>query len=155
MCTILTAEQVLQLQEKLESTPEVYELPIINNGLYKIQNTKTNRHIFLRLTTNTPDSAFFPGQRVLSYKGADRYIPFAIVNGEEIEILPKNKGIDGKQSVWEHYAEVFLDLVTNGDDSELCKEEYRINVKSKCVECNQDIDSIDEIQRGICCHCYA
>lgn len=154
MGIVLTAEKLLQLQEGNDEG-EGLGLPIINNGYYQITNKATGKIRFFRLTTNNADAKHFPGQRVLGVKVNDnRFIPFAIVDGETITVLENNRGLNGTKSHYEDYAEKFLDLVLNGDDSDFA-DTYEMTVSSKCVECNATLHDMDDISKGICGLCFS
>jgi len=125
----------------------------MQNGTWTVINTETNEHRTFRVRTQSKDSKFAPGQRIVSVmSGPDNersYTGFGFANDDRIVVWPSKRG-DGKRSCYEWYADMLNVLL--GEQQSVAKMDYshyEIKGSGTCYRCNRKLTHPTSISTGI------
>jgi hypothetical protein len=131
------------------------------NGTYTLTNVATGEHRTFKIATQSADSRFAPGERVLSLlTGSNNetdYTGFAFVgNNDAIRVWRSKRGPDGKKSAYEYYACLISKVKVAPNENEdvnvaveMCGRKYEVMVSKRCIRCNRKLTSPESIRTGI------
>lgn len=126
------------------------ELPVVQNGVYTIENTATGEHRTFKIKTQSNDATFAPGERVISLltgpNNESDYKGFGFVDNNDIRIWRSRRAASPH---YEQYAKALWSLATLGAESPYSRKGYRLHLEGRCVMCNRRLTTPESIQYGI------
>jgi len=115
-----------------------------HNGTFTITSGKTGQHRTFRVKTQSADSTFMPGERIVSMRDPDGiYVGFGFVES------------DGRVSVWRSRQNTYgkyvnlLQNLTQYDESGLIE----LQAATTCRKCNKKLTNPESIKSGIGPYC--
>jgi len=119
-----------------------------HNGCVTIHNPGTGNHRTFQIRTQSEDSSFAPGMRIVALlTGPDNesdYQPFAFATQDRGVIVWRSKRGEGKPSQYDKFARLLNDPVKAQERWGL---EYQI--EGACRRCNRKLTRPDSISSGI------
>ena len=126
----------------------VTKVATIFNGKYTLKNPATGQHKTFKI--HTKKGGNLKGKRILSLLvGPDNmnsYRGFAFVNDDGIKVWSKYRT---ENSVWQKYANILLDVLTNYENSIYIKKGLQLFQEARCIRCNRTLTHPDSIEMGI------
>jgi len=124
------------------------QVSTILNGKYTLKNPATGQHKTFKI--HTKQRGNLKGKRILSLLvGPDNmnsYRGFAFVNDDGIKVWSK---YCTENSVWQKYANILWDVLTNYDNSSYIKRGLQLFKEARCIRCNRTLTHPDSIEMGI------
>lgn len=115
-----------------------------HNGVFTITSKKTGQHRTFRVKTQSADSTFMPGERIVSMRDPDGiYVGFGFVE------------TDGRITVWRSRLATYgkyvslLENLTQYENGGLIE----LQAATTCRKCNKQLTSPESIRSGIGPYC--
>lgn len=125
----------------------------IFNGVFTVNNPKTNQHRTFRIRTQSKDARWMPGMRVISLlTGPDNtsnYESFGFVGDTGIKVWRKKRGGLGLPSAHEKFAVILQSLFEFRARSPYAHYGLTLQESCTCIFCNRALTDPLSIATGI------
>ncbi len=115
-----------------------------HNGVFTITSKKTGQHRTFRVKTQSADSTFMPGERIVSMRDPDGiYVGFGFVES------------DGRVTVWRSRQKTYGKYVKLLENLQAYADSGMIELQAAttCRKCNRQLTNPESIESGIGPHC--
>jgi len=119
------------------------------NGFYTIQNQHTGEHRTFRIHTQSPDSSFAPGKRIIAMLIAgSHYRQFAFLDHDDT-IRLWSKFSDSAKNKWWWYKTMLWHIAKGIPSREFDIGRYTIMLDKRCKVCNKQLTNPESLRTGI------
>ena len=110
------------------------------NGTYTVLNNETGTHKTFKIHTQSEDSKFAPGQRVLYVLDYNNeFVGLGFVNQNHVNVWKKHKGTQFEK------LGVFVQRLGEG----VYDGRVDVMIAKKCMRCNRELTTPESIESGI------